>query len=233
MRTAIDVLLLVVLPYAAVVLFTVGTFERYRRHRYSVTSLSSQFLESRRHFWGFMPFHLGILAVLAAHLVWFLAPGPVQRWNQQPARLYAAEIVLLACGLAALVGYVAIGLRRRSDEQLRLVGSAWDGIVYLLLLVQIALGVLVAIYYPWGSSWFTTIVAPYLWSLVRFNPDVAAVAALPHLVLTHLVCAWLLIAVFPFSRLVHVLSVPNPYLWRAPQVVRWRRGTVVMTGERP
>ncbi|MFQ6610595.1 MAG: respiratory nitrate reductase subunit gamma [Fidelibacterota bacterium] len=26
---------------------------------------------------------------------------------------------------------------------------------------------------------------------------------------------------FPFSRLVHVLVVPNPYLWRRPQLVRW------------
>ena len=27
--------------------------------------------------------------------------------------------------------------------------------------------------------------------------------------------------VFPFTRLVHVLVVPNPYLWRKTQVVIW------------
>jgi nitrate reductase gamma subunit len=58
------------------------------------------------------------------------------------------------------------------------------------------------------------------------------VAALPHLVQAHIAAAWLLLAIFPFSRLVHVLSVPNPYLWRPPQVVRWRRGTAVITGDR-
>jgi nitrate reductase gamma subunit len=233
MRAAIDLLLFVVLPYASVILFIVGTIERYRRHPYSVTSLSSQFLEGRRHFWGYMPFHLGILSVLAAHACWFIAPGLEQRWNASPARLFSVEILMLACAFAAVVGYIAIGLRRAADAKLRLVSSAWDTAVYGLLLAQMVVGVLVAVRHPWGSSWFTTIAAPYLWSLARLNPDITAVAALPHLVTAHIVMAWLLIGVFPFSRLVHVLSVPNPYLWRAPQVVRWRPESVVVTGERP
>jgi nitrate reductase gamma subunit len=227
-----NVLLFVVLPYAAVLLFAVGAIERYRRHPYSVTSHSSQFLEGRRHFWALMPFHLGLLIVLAAHLVWFLAAGPVQRWNAQPSRLYAAEILVLACGLTALTGYVVVGVRRASDARLRVVTSAADWIVYALLLIQIALGVIVAVRHPWGSGWFATIAAPYLWSLVRFAPDVTAMAAMPPLVQAHVVFAWLLVAIFPFSRLVHVLSVPNPYLWRPPQVVRWRRGTAFIPGGR-
>ena len=39
-----------------------------------------------------------------------------------------------------------------------------------------------------------------------------------------IVNAYALIAFFPFSRLVHILVVPNPYLWRKPQVVRWSYG---------
>lgn len=231
MRAAIDLLSFVVLPYAAALLFVVGAVERYRRHPFSVTSQSSQFLEGRRHFWGLMPFHLGILTVLAAHLVWFLAPGFAQRWNQQPFRMYALEVAALICGLTALAGYAAIGLRRAADARLRVVTSAADWCVYALLLTQIGLGVFVAVRYGWGSGWFAAVAAPYLWSLVRFNPDIAAVAALPHPVMAHIVTAWLLVAVFPYSRLVHVLSVPNPYLWRAPQVVRWRRGTAIITGD--
>jgi len=37
----------------------------------------------------------------------------------------------------------------------------------------------------------------------------------------HIINAFLLIGLFPFTRLVHILVVPNPYLWRSPQVVRW------------
>jgi len=231
MRASLVQLLFVVLPYAAALLFVVGTVERYRRHRYSVTSLSSQFLESRRHFWALMPFHLGILAVLAAHLVWFVAPGIVARLNAEPRRMAAVEIVLLACGLTACAGYVAAGLRRASDDRLRLVTSAGDWAVYALLLIQIGLGVTVAILHSWGSGWFAAIASPYLWSLARLAPEATAVAALPHLVQAHVVLAWLLLAVFPFSRLIHVLSVPNPYLWRPPQVVRWRRAAAI-TGDR-
>jgi nitrate reductase gamma subunit len=39
----------------------------------------------------------------------------------------------------------------------------------------------------------------------------------------HIVNAWLVIAFFPFTRLVHILVVPNHYLWRKRQVVRWYR----------
>ena len=84
---ALDVLLFVVLPYAAIVLAVVATFERYRRHGYSCTSHSTQFLENRRHFWALVPFHVGILAVLAGHVIGFLIPRGVLAWNAIPLRL--------------------------------------------------------------------------------------------------------------------------------------------------
>jgi nitrate reductase gamma subunit len=232
MRASIPLLLFVVLPYASVLLFAVGAIERYRRHPSSVTSLSSQFLERRGHFWALMPFHVGILAVLAAHLFWFAAPGVTQLWNESVTRLQVVEIAALGFGVTALGGYVAAGVRRSADARLRRVTTPADWMVYALLLTQIALGILVAVRHSWGSAWFASIASPYLWSLIRLNPDITAVAALPHLVQAHIAAAWLLLAIFPFSRLVHVLSVPNPYLWRPPQVVRWRRGTAVITGDR-
>jgi nitrate reductase gamma subunit len=222
MRSTLDLLLFIVLPYAAVALSVAGTIERYHRHSFSVTSLSSQFFENRRHFWGVMPFHLGILTVLAAHLVWFLAPRLVLSWNRSPTRLHALEIVMLAAGVSALAGLVVAVVRRGADAKLRKVTSVWDWLVYALLAGQLLVGVLVALRYSWGTSWFAAIVSPYLWSLVRLNPDAAAIGALPWLVQAHVVGAYLLVAVFPYSRLVHVFATPNPYLWRPPQVVRWR-----------
>ena len=43
---------------------------------------------------------------------------------------------------------------------------------------------------------------------------------------------WLLLAAFPFSRLVHVLVVPNQYLWRSPQVVRWYARPALLSGRK-
>ena len=44
---------------------------------------------------------------------------------------------------------------------------------------------------------------------------------MPILVKLHIINAFLIITVFPFTRLVHILVVPNPYLWRKTQVVLW------------
>ena len=82
-------------------------------------------------------------------------------------------------------------------------------------------GIGVALFHGWGSSWFATSASPWLWSLVRLAPEPAFVSGLPWLVKLHIVNAWLLIGFFPFTRLVHVLVVPNPYLWRRTQVVLW------------
>jgi nitrate reductase gamma subunit len=67
------------------------------------------------------------------------------------------------------------------------------------------------------------VASPYLWSLVTFSPDLQFIAGMPFMVKLHFAGAFVLFAVFPFSRLVHILVVPNPYLWRRPQVVRWYR----------
>jgi nitrate reductase gamma subunit len=44
---------------------------------------------------------------------------------------------------------------------------------------------------------------------------------MPWLVKFHIIGAYVVLAAFPFTRLVHILVVPNQYLWRKPQVVRW------------
>ncbi|MFP3939794.1 MAG: respiratory nitrate reductase subunit gamma [Thermoanaerobaculia bacterium] len=219
----LDLVLLAVLPYAALLLFFLGTIYRYRAQSFTYSSLSSQFLENRQHFWALVPFHYGIIAVLAGHLVAFLVPRSILLWNAKPLRLYILEASALAFGILTLVGLLGIVARRLTEPKVRVVTSGADWVVYGLLLVQVGSGVYVALFHPWGSSWFASAMAPYLWSLVRLAPEVATVAALPWAVKLHVIGAWVLIGFFPFSRLVHVLVAPNPYLWRRKQVVRWYR----------
>ncbi len=219
----LDLFLLVVLPYAATALCVSAAVERYRRHGFSFTSASSQFLENRAHFWALVPFHAGILVVLAGHVVAFLIPRSILAWNAVPARLLVLETVALAGGVLALAGLAAAVARRGSLQVLRRSTSAFDWVMYALLLAQIATGVAMAVAYPWGSSWYASTAVPYLWSLVMLQPDAAVLAAMPWLVRLHVVLAWLFVGIFSLSRLVHVLAVPNHYLWRAPQVVRWVR----------
>ncbi len=96
-----------------------------------------------------------------------------------------------------------------------------DRILYLLLVTQVVAGIYIAVLHPWGSSWFAASATPYLMSILKLNPDITYVMALPFMVKLHIVNAYLVVGFFPFTRLVHILVVPNPYFWRKPQVVRW------------
>ena len=98
-----NLILFVVFPYVAIVLAIVGTVYRWTRHPFSVSSVSSQLLESQKLFWGSVPFHWGILFVLLGHLVALVLPAGVAKWNQVPIRLYLLEFTGLALAVWALV----------------------------------------------------------------------------------------------------------------------------------
>lgn len=213
----------VVLPYVAMLVFFLGTIFRYRKAPYSSSSLSSQFLENQTHFWGLVPFRYGIITVLTGHVVAFLLPQQILAWDSRPLRLYILEVTALTFGLLALVGLVEAVADRATVLKIRQVTNTFDWIVLSLLLFETIGGVYVAVFHPWGSAWFSAAVSPYLWSLVRFNPNIGFVIMLPIAVKIHIVMAYIIIGVAPFTRLVHILVAPNPYLWRRPQVARWYR----------
>ena len=216
-----DQFLFVALPYVCLFTFFLMTIYRYRVQSFSYSSLSSQFLENKHHFWAVVPFHYGILVITAGHFLAFLMPRSLLAWNSKPWRLYVLEISALAFGILTLIGLVAVIVRRMSSSKVRVVTTPTDWVLFLMLLVQTVSGVCLALFYPWGSSWFATNMTPYLWSILKLSPDVSFVSAMPWLIKLHVVLAFLTIGFFPFTRLVHVLVVPNPYLWRKPQVVRW------------
>ncbi len=217
----LDQIFFVVFPYVAVIIFLLVSIRRYKTEAFTFSSLSSQFLENQSHFWGLVPFHFGIITVLAGHLVAFLIPREILAWNSHPVRLYILEGTALVAALLTLVGLTSIIIRRLTDPKVKKVTSWADWIVFASFIVQILSGLYVAVFHSWGSSWFAALAAPYLWSLVTLNPDITYITAMPWMVKVHIISAWLMIAFAPFTRLVHILVVPNPYLWRKPQVVRW------------
>ena len=217
----LDQFLFAALPYLAFAVFFLFTIYRYRQQTFTYSSLSSQLLENKQHFWGMVPFHYGILAVIVGHIVAFLIPRSVLLWNARPLRLYILEVSALICGMLALVGLIAAIGRRLSNSKVRRVTTKPDWILLWMLTFQIFSGIYIAIFSGWGSSWFAAAVTPYLRSLLTFSPNINFLAEMPWMARLHIVNAFLLIAFFPFTRLVHVLVVPNMYLWRRTQVVRW------------
>ena len=232
----LDQLLLAVFPYVAIVLAVVVTCLRYFGNRFSYSSLSSQFLENRQLFWGSVPWHYGILFLLTGHLVGLLIPRTVLAWNGVPWRLYVLEASALAFGLLTLWGLIVLIFRRITSARIRAVTSTMDVVLLLVLLVQVVAGVWMAIFYRWGSSWYAGFAVPYLVSLLKLNPDIVLVANFPFMAKLHIVNAFLILLLLPFTRLVHLLSVPFSYLWRPYQVVIWNvaplRGTARQAGRR-
>ncbi len=217
----LDQFLFVALPYLAFGVFFIGTIQRYRQQSFTYSSLSSQLLENKHHFWGLVPFHYGILVIITGHVVGFLVPSAVLAWNGRPVRLYILEVSALICGMLAFVGLVSAVYRRIRYRKIRMVTTTPDWVLFGMLLFQIFSGIYVSIFVGWGSSWYAAAAAPYLRSLLYFSPDITYLAEMPWMVRLHMINAFLLVAFFPFTRLVHILVIPNMYLWRRPQVVRW------------
>ncbi|MDP7331213.1 MAG: respiratory nitrate reductase subunit gamma [Candidatus Marinimicrobia bacterium] len=220
-KNILDTFFFSMFPYIIIFTFLLVTIQRYRAKAYTFSSLSSQFLENKQHFWAMIPFHYGIIAVLAAHFVWFLVPDTVLWWNRVPARLYVMEIAMFIFGLMTLIGLINIILRRQTNSMAKVVTSKADWWVLGFLTIQVVTGLYIAYFYRWGSSWFAASLTPYLWSVIKLSPDLTYISAMPFMVKAHIVSAYSIILLFPFTRLVHALVVPNPYLWRKPQVVRW------------
>jgi nitrate reductase gamma subunit len=218
---ALNTFFFVAFPYVAVAVFVAGIVYRYRQTGFTVSSLSSQFLEGKKLFWGSVPFHFGLLVVLLGHLIAFLLPDALLAWNRQPIRLIVLEVTAFIFGLSVLVGLVALIARRVTDARVRSVTTPMDIVIELLLLAQVVLGCWVALGFRWGSSWFAANLTPYLVSLVKLQPETDAIFAMPWVIKLHIFGAFLIAFLIPFTRLAHLLVVPLHYILRPYQKVVW------------
>jgi nitrate reductase gamma subunit len=215
-----DLFLFGAFPYLAVVLAVGGIIYRRRVLRHTVTARSSQLLEGRLLFWGSVPWHHAILAILVALIAATLAPVTWARLLGSPARVYVLEVTGIALGALAVIGIVLLLVRRIA---LASSTSAMDWLVLIALALQAATGLYIAYTLRWGGAWYVETASPWLASLARLSPEIDRMAVLPPVVKLHAVNAFVLIALMPLSKLVHVTSIPVKYLWRAPQLVVWRR----------
>ena len=209
------------LPYLAMVLCVAGCIYRYRASGFKFSSLSSQFLDSDKLFFGSMLFHWSVLVVFVGHLLAFLFPGWVLSLNSNQTNLVIFEMLGFTFGLGALLGLVWLFIRRLGNERVQMVTNRMDLFIELLIIIQVALGCWIAYAHRWGSVWFASDLSPYLWSLFKLNPQIAAVVDLPGAVLIHIVVAFVILALIPFSRLVHFLVAPFTYISRPYQQVMW------------
>lgn len=220
---SLNFVLFIALPYLALFIAVGGTVWRFNRDRFSFSSISSQFLENRKLFWGSVPWHFGILIILLAHLIAFLFPGPWRRLLSNIHILATLEVIGLALAVSALIGILGLAWRRLTHPRVRATSSIMDWVLLPLLITQVGAGLWVALNYRWGADWYMDTSVPWIVSLLAFQPRIEYVADLPFIVKFHMLLGFGIIGLLPFTRLVHIISFPLRYLWRPIQVVIWDR----------
>ena len=227
--TTTEILLWDVLPYVAITTFIVGTIWRYRYDKFGWTTRSSQLYERKLIRIASPLFHLGILAVVGGHVVGLLIP---ESWTQAiglSESLYHAMAVGLGlfAGAATLIGIVLLIYRRRTVGPVFAATTKNDKTMYVFLVAAITLGLLTTLVGAGvigeGHN-YREDVSPWFRSIVLLNPQPELMAGAPPSFQVHAVAGLLLIAIWPFTRLVHAFSAPLAYLTR-PYVVYRDRGT--------
>lgn len=211
--------LFAVVPYIVTVMAVVVTIVRFRKAQFTVSSLSSQLLESKKLYWGSIPFHWGLSIILLGHLAALIVPAGFELWNGAQVRLHLLEITGVALGLWALVGLVVLLIRRVTEPRVRRVTTPMDTVVLAVIGVQIFTGLWTAVGHRWGSYWGTGVMVPYMHSLFQFSPEPAYIEPLPLMIKLHVLAFFAFLAIFPFTRLVHIITLPLQYLTRPWQKV--------------
>lgn len=212
----------VVMPYVALALLIFVTPYRFCSSRLTWSAYSTQFLESNTLFWGINPWHYGIIPVLAGHFLGVIAPGPMKEFLGNQNNLIIFESIGLALGLFAVFGCLLLLLRRVNVPILKKVTFYSDWVLLYLLAAQALSGVYVATFMRWGSQWYLHSAVPYIWSLATFNPQVEYMADFPLVFKLHAAGAFLIVALLPFTKLVHLFYVPFRFLLDPPILYRWR-----------
>ena len=225
-----EVFVWLVLPYVSVTIFLVGHWWRYRRDQFGWTSRSTQLLESRLLAWGSPLFHLGALAAIGGHVLGILVPASVTAkvGISESAYHHLSGVAGGLAGLACLAGYAILAFRRAEVPRVRLTTTVMDVVVFVLLGVLIVLGEALTLGYTlFGTAYdYRETVGPWFRSL-WYDPQPSLMADAPVGYQIHAALPWLLYAVWPFSRLVHVWSIPFQYIGRPYILYRSRYSRTV------
>lgn len=215
-----------IFPYIAIVVFALGCILRFDRDPYSWRSKSSQFLRKKQLIVGSVLFHLGILTILAGHAVGLLTPIAI--WDALGVPHGAKQILAMTAGGIAgvfcFIGLVMLLHRRLFDERIRATSSFSDIAVLFLLLTQLCLGlytITVSMHHLDGHEMVKFMewaqhIATFRGGAHEYLADVALVFKL------HISLGLFILFVWPFTRLVHVLSAPVGFVFRPYQIVRKR-----------
>jgi nitrate reductase gamma subunit len=213
-------------PYVAMSVFVIGSIARYDRDQYTWRTGSSQLLRAKELRLGSNLFHIGILLLFVGHFAGLLTPPAIYHslgLSTSAKQILAVVAGGLFGGICAKGIYILIR-RRLTDVRIRATSSRMDIFILLLIGVQLALGLLtlpISLYHSDGGNMI--LLSEWAQRIVTFRSGAAdQISDIGIIFKLHLFLGMTIFLVFPFSRLVHVWSVPLGYIARPYQVVRRR-----------
>ena len=210
-------------PYLVIGVFVVGHVWRWKRDRFAIGTPG----EPQERTWllrGSVLFHVGLLGVIAGHVVGLLVPAGVTARLGIGDHAYHLQAAVIggAAGLACWTGILILTCRRVFVGAVRRSGTLFDVATDLMLLVVVTLGNCLTLGYQLfvDEYDYRETVSVWVRQLPLGHPDPSLMSGIPWIFQAHILAAFTLLALWPFGRLVHVWTGPLFVLarLRAPQV---------------
>lgn len=231
-----SIALWVIVPYIALTIFVVGHIWRWRTDQFGWTTRTSQLMESKLLRLGSPLFHLGAFMAIGGHILGLLVP---ENWtaaagvSESEYRLVSVTAGTIA-GTMVVAGLVLLLARRARSPRLRPATTRMDKVLFTVMSVTIVLGMTATVGHNLlgGGYNYRATVAVWFRDVFLFHPDSQLMAHAPLVYQLHVYSALVFIALWPFTRLVHVWSAPVAYLWRPYIVYRRRTQAALRTAGR-
>ncbi len=227
----LDYFIFGIMPYIALTVLIVGCIARYDRDPYTWKSSSSQLLRRKQLVWGSILFHVGIITVFGGHLIGLFTPVWILDALGVPyaAKQWMAVLLGGTAGFAALIGATMLIHRRVTDPRIWRHTSFADIGILVLIWLQLIIGlgtITLTLQHMDGAKMISFMTWSQSVILLQLNAW-AMVVDVHWLYKLHIFLGLLITILFPFTRLVHMISgfaAPFRYLLRPGyQIVRSRR----------
>ncbi len=211
-------------PYIALLVCIVASIIRYDREQYTWKAGSSQLLRKEGMRAASNMFHVGVIFILMGHIVGLLTPSSIyHHLISSEAKQMLAMVSGGFFGIVCLMGMTMLLKRRFTDARIRASTSRADMVILLMLYIQLILGLATipaSAQHLDGSEMIS--LANWAQSIATFQSAqaVQSIAGVGLIFKLHVFFGLTIVLLFPFSRLVHIASVPTKYFARNYQIVR-------------
>ena len=223
----LQIFLFGVYPYIALTIAVIGTWVRFDLSQYSWKSGSTQMLRTKNMRLASNLFHVGIIVVLLGHLFGMLTPHFLyDRFISAGHKQILAVVVGGIAGVFCWFGLVMLMWRRFTDDRISNTSSFSDKLVLVLLFIQLNLGLISIFTSVKHLDGYTMMnLAGWAQDITILRPWQAAarIEQTDLIYQLHMALGITLIAIFPFTRLIHIISAPIWYFGRRYQIVREKR----------